>query len=68
MGRAKIHAAAMAESLPLHMMIGLGDGHDSMRFIEIMGKIRVRRGAGRPMGGPKELYGLRIRFKLDKGA
>jgi hypothetical protein len=28
-GRAKIHAVATVESLPLSILIGPGDGHDS---------------------------------------
>ncbi|NHV07426.1 MAG: transposase [Thaumarchaeota archaeon] len=39
----KVHAAVTAESLPLSIAVGPGDEHDSKRFIEVLGRIRVKR-------------------------
>jgi transposase len=36
--------------------VGPGDEHDSVRFIEVLEGIRVKRGVGRPRRRPKELY------------
>jgi transposase len=36
--------------------VGPGDEHDSVRFIEVLERIRLRRGVGRPRRRPKELY------------
>ena len=52
----KVHAAVTAESLPLSIAVGPGDEHDSKRFIEVLGRIRVKRKIGRPINRPKELY------------
>jgi transposase len=52
----KIHAAVTAESLPLSVAVGPGDEHDSVRLVEVMDKIRVKHGVGRPRRRPKELY------------
>jgi|GEM_PF-3780476 len=57
----KVHAAI--ESLPLSIAIGPGD--DSKRFIEVLGRIRVKRKIERPINRPKELYAS-LRLKEDK--
>jgi hypothetical protein len=38
------------------MAIGPGDEHDGMRLVEVVDGIRVKRGVGRPMCRPRELY------------
>ena len=45
-----------AESLPLSIVIGSGDEHDSVRLTEVVDGIVVKRGIGRPMCRPRELH------------
>gem|GEM_PF-5405282 len=52
----KVDIAVMAESLPLGIVIGPGDGHDGVSLIEAFDGIMVKRGIGGLMGRPKELY------------
>ena len=55
-------------------MIGPGDEHDSVRLIEVVDGIMVKRGISRPMCRPRELYADsaydsgRIRAYLRGGA
>jgi len=44
------------ESLPLSVVIGPGDEHDSKRFNEVIDSIRVKHGIGRPRTRPKEIH------------
>jgi len=44
------------ESLPLSIVIGPGDEHDSRRFTEVIDSIRVKHGVGRPRSRPKEIH------------
>ena len=44
-----------SEGLPLSMTIGAGNEHDSKRFIEVLGAIRIRVGRGRPLTRPEEI-------------
>jgi transposase len=52
----KVHVAVTAESLPLSIVIGPGDEHDGMRLVEVVDGIRVKRGIGRPISRPEEVY------------
>jgi len=45
------------ESLPISLVVGPGDEHDSKRFREVMDGIRVRYGRGRPRSRPDEVSG-----------
>jgi len=45
------------ESLPISLVVGPGDEHDSRRFREVMDGIRVRCGRGRPRNRPDEVSG-----------
>jgi len=53
----KIHVAVTGESLPLSLVVGPGDEHDSKRFKEVVDSIRVRCGKGRPRTRPSEVAG-----------
>jgi hypothetical protein len=43
--------------------VGPGDEHDSVRFIEALEWIRVKRGVGRPRRRPKEPYAGSARIR-----
>jgi len=45
------------ESLPISLVVGPGDEHDSRRFREAMDGIRVKYGGGRPRTRPGEVSG-----------
>jgi len=53
----KIHVAVTGESLPISLVVGPGDEHDSRRFREVMEGIRVKYGGGRPRTRPGEVAG-----------
>jgi hypothetical protein len=53
----KIHVAVTKESLPISLVVGPGDEHDSRRFREVMDRIRVKYGGGRPRTRPGEVAG-----------
>jgi len=52
----KVHVAVSEEGLPLSVVIGPGDEHDSKRFIGVLNAIRAKRGIGRPKTRPEEVY------------
>jgi hypothetical protein len=53
----KIHVAVTKESLPISLVVGPGDEHDSRRFREVIDGIRVKYGRGRPRTRPGEVAG-----------
>jgi len=53
----KIHVAVTKESLPISLVVGPGDEHDSRRFREVVDRIRVKYGRGRPRARPGEVTG-----------
>ena len=53
----KIHVAVTKESLPVSLVAGPRDEHDSRRFREVMEGIGVRYGGGRPRTRPGEVTG-----------
>ena len=50
----KVHAAVSAEGLPLSLVIGAGNEHDSRRFTDVLEGIRIRT-SGRPRTRPREV-------------
>jgi hypothetical protein len=56
----KVNIAVTAESLPLGIVITLGDGHDGVSLIEAFDGIMVRRGIGEPVGKPRAIRRLRV--------
>lgn len=50
----KVHAAVSAEGLPLSLVIGPGNEHDSRRFTDVLDGIRIGTG-GRPRTRPHEV-------------
>jgi len=51
-----VHVAVTAESLPLSIIVGPGNEHDSRRFFDVVDGIRVGYGVGRPVCRPGEVY------------
>jgi hypothetical protein len=51
----KIYVAVTKESLPISLVVGPGDEHDSRRFREVMDGIRVKYGRGSLEPGPAKL-------------
>jgi transposase len=51
----KIHVAVNEDSLPLSIVVGSANEHDSRKFIPVMQKISIRTGA-RPRSRPEEVY------------
>ena len=51
----KFHAAVNSNSLPISLMIGPGNEHDSKRFEQVVSDIRVKIGRGRPRSKPQEV-------------
>jgi transposase len=50
----KVHAAVSAEGLPLSLVIGPGNEHDSRRFTDVLDGIRIGTG-GRSRTRPREV-------------
>jgi len=59
----KVHVAVTAESLPLSIIVGSGNEHDSRSFFNVVDGIRV--GVGRPVCRPGEVY---ADFAYDSGS
>jgi transposase len=51
----KAHAAVSSESLPLAIIVGAGNEHDSQRFEQVVNSVRINIGRGRPISRPREL-------------
>lgn len=51
----KAHAAVNSESLPLTIILGAGNEHDSRRFEQVVSSIRINIGRGRPRSKPAEI-------------
>jgi transposase len=51
----KFHAAVNSNSLPISLMIGPGNEHDSKRFEQVVSNVRVKIGRGRPRSKPQEV-------------
>jgi transposase len=51
----KAHAAVSSDSLPLAIIVGPGNEHDSLRFEQVAGSIRINIGRGRPRSKPHEV-------------
>ena len=51
----KAHAAVSSDSLPLAIIVGPGNEHDSLRFEKGTGSIRINIGRGRPRSKPHEV-------------
>lgn len=50
-----MHAAVTSEGLPLSIVVGPGNEHDSQRFEQVMSGIRIDIGRGRPRTRPVEV-------------
>jgi len=51
----KLHATVSSNSLPISLAIGPGNEHDSVRFEQIIGNIRIKICRGRPRNKPGEV-------------
>ena len=51
----KLHAAVNSNSLPISLMIGSGNEHDSKRFEQVVSNVRIKIGRGRPRSKPQEV-------------
>ena len=51
----KAHAVVNSDSIPIVIVLGAGNEHDSRKFEQIVGSIRIKTGRGRPKTRPKEI-------------
>jgi transposase len=51
----KAHAVVSSESLPLAIILGDGNEHDSRRFQQVVSRVRINTGRGRPKTRPEEV-------------
>ena len=51
----KAHAAVSSDSIPLAIIVGAGNEHDSRRFEQVVSSIRINIGRGRPRCKPGEV-------------
>jgi hypothetical protein len=51
----KAHAAVSTDSIPLAIIVGAGNKHDSQRFVQVVSGARINIGRGRPRGKPGEV-------------
>ncbi len=51
----KAHAAVSSNSLPLVIIVGAGNEHDSRRFEQVVSNVRINIGRGRPRTKPGEV-------------
>jgi transposase len=51
----KAHAAVSSDSIPLAIIVGAGNEHDSQRFEQAVSSIRINIGRGRPKCRPGEV-------------
>jgi transposase len=51
----KVHVAVSSNSLPLVIIIGAGNEHDSQRFKQVVSNVRINIGRGRPRTRPREV-------------
>jgi transposase len=51
----KAHAAVSSDSIPLAIIVGAGNEHDSRRFEQVVSSIRINIGRGRPRSRPREV-------------
>jgi transposase len=51
----KAHAAVSTDSIPLAIIVGAGNEHDSQRFVQIVSGVRINIGRGRPRSRPGEV-------------
>jgi transposase len=51
----KAHAVVSTESLPLAILTGAGNEHDSQKFEQAISCIKISTGRGRPKTRPKEI-------------
>jgi transposase len=51
----KAHAVVNSDSIPLTIIVGPGNEHDSRKFEQVVGSIRINAVRGRPKTRPKEV-------------
>jgi hypothetical protein len=51
----KAHSVISSDSIPLAIIVGRGNEHDSLRFEQVTGSIRVNIGRGSPRSKPGEI-------------
>ena len=51
----KAHAVVNSDSIPLAIIVGPGNEHDSRKFEQVVGSVRINAGRGRPKTRPKEV-------------
>ena len=51
----KAHAVVSSNSLPLAIILGAGNEHDSRRFEQVVSSVRINMGRGRPKTRPEEV-------------
>ncbi len=51
----KAHAVVSSDSIPLAVILGAGNEHDSQKFEQVVGSVRISTGRGRPKTRPKEV-------------
>lgn len=51
----KVHVAVSSDGLPLSIVTGPGNEHDSQRFEQVMAGIKINIGVGRPRTKPEEV-------------
>ena len=51
----KAHAVVNSDSIPLAIILGPGNEHDSRKFEQVVGSVRINAGRGRPKTRPKEV-------------
>ena len=51
----KAHAVVNSDSIPLTIIVGPGNEHDSRKFEQVVGSIRINAVRGRPKTSPKEV-------------
>ncbi len=51
----KAHVVVSSDSIPLAIILGPGNEHDSQKFEQVVESIRINTGRGRPKTRPKEV-------------
>jgi transposase len=51
----KAHVVVSSDSLPLVIIVGAGNEHDSRRFEQVVSRVRINVGRGRPKTRPEEV-------------
>ena len=51
----KTHVVVNSDSIPIAIVLGAGNEHDSRKFEQVVGSVRINTGRGRPKTRPKEV-------------